>query len=119
MYKPAMTAGALLAALAVTLGAFAAQIEVFQKGVTYHFYHAFALLIVGIAYTSYPVKQLEIAVPLFILGIICFCGSLYLYPILEVKNVDIPVIARLVTPVGGLLFISGWVMFLLGILKKG
>ena len=129
MYKPAMTAGALLAALAVTLGAFAAhglskvlppeKIEVFQKGVTYHFYHAFALLIVGIAYTSYPVKQLEIAVPLFILGIICFCGSLYLYPILEVKNVDIPVIARLVTPVGGLLFISGWVMFLLGILKKG
>ena len=128
MYKPAMTAGALLAALAVILGAFAAhgltkvlppeKIDVFQKGVTYHFYHAFALLIVGIAYSSYPAKQLETAVPLFILGIVCFSGSLYLYPLLEVRNINIPTIARLVTPVGGLLFISGWIMFLLGILKK-
>ena len=59
MYRPAMTAGAIFAALAVTLGAFAAhgltkvlppeKIDVFQKGVTYQFYHSFALLILGIA----------------------------------------------------------------------
>ena len=117
-----------MAAAAVILGAFAAhglskilppdKIEVFQKGVTYHFYHAFALLIVGMSYSYYPSRQMEIAMPLFIMGIVCFCGSLYLYPMLEVKNINIPVIARLVTPAGGLLFIAGWVMFLLGILKN-
>lgn len=128
MYKPAMTAGALFAALAVTLGAFAAhgltkmlppeKIDVFQKGVTYQFYHSFALLIIGMAYSSYPVKSLESAMMLFILGIVFFSGSLYLYPILEVKNVAIPTIARLITPLGGVCYIMGWVMFLMGILKS-
>lgn len=129
MYKPAIVAGIVLAGLAVVLGAFAAhglksmlppdKIDVFQKGVTYQFYHSFALLIVGIAYASFPSKQLEMAMPLFIGGIICFSGSLYLYPLLEVKNINIPTIGRLITPIGGLLFISGWVSFLLGVLKRG
>lgn len=128
MYKPAMTAGAIFAALAVVLGAFAAhgltkvlpaeKIDVFQKGVTYQFYHSFALLIIGIAYSAYPFKSLENAMVLFIFGIILFSGSLYLYPLLEVKNVAIPVAARLITPLGGLCYIVGWVMFLMGILKK-
>jgi uncharacterized membrane protein YgdD (TMEM256/DUF423 family) len=127
MYKPAMTAGAIFAALAVTLGAFAAhglakmlppeKIDVFQKGVTYQFYHSFALLIVGIAYSAYPFKSLENAMLMFILGILFFSGSLYLYPLLEAKNVAIPTIARLITPLGGLCYIAGWVMFLMGILK--
>ncbi len=127
MYKPAMTAGAISAALAVMLGAFAAhglakvlppeKIDVFQKGVTYQFYHSFALLIIGIAYSAYPFKSLENAMIMFILGIVCFSGSLYLYPLLEVKNVAIPTLARLVTPLGGVCFIVGWVLFLMGILK--
>ncbi len=122
-----MTAGAIFAALAVTLGAFAAhglakmlppeKIDVFQKGVTYQFYHSFALLIVGIAYSAYPFKSLENAMLMFILGILFFSGSLYLYPLLEAKNVAIPTIARLITPLGGLCYIAGWVMFLMGILK--
>ena len=128
MYKPALIAGITLAGLAVVLGAFAAhgltkvltpeKIDVFQKGVTYQFYHSFALVLVGIVYASFPNKQLETAVPLFIGGIICFSGSLYLYPLLEAKNISIPTIARLITPVGGLLFITGWVSFLLGMIKN-
>ncbi len=128
MYRPAIVAGIILAGLAVVLGAFAAhglksmlppeKIDVFQKGVTYQFYHSFALLILGIVYASFPNKQLEMAMPLFVGGVLCFSGTLYLFPLLEVKNINIPVIGRLVTPVGGLLFISGWVMFLLGVLKK-
>ena len=123
-----MAAGAIFAALAVILGAFGAhgltrmlppeKIDVFQKGVTYQFYHSFALLIIGISYTNYPFKSLENAVIMFILGIVFFSGSLYLYPILEAKNINIPVIARLVTPLGGLCYITGWVLFLMGILKS-
>lgn len=128
MYKPALVAGITMAGLAVVLGAFAAhgltkilppeKIDVFQKGVTYQFYHSFALIMVGLAYAAFPHKQLETAVPLFIAGIICFSGTLYLFPLLEVKNVAIPVIGRLITPLGGLAFIAGWAMFLLGVIKK-
>lgn len=128
MYKPALIAGISMAAIAVMLGAFAAhgltkmlppeKIDVFQKGVTYQFYHSFALILAGIVYASFPHKQLELTVPFFVMGIICFSGTLYLYPLLEVKNVAIPVIGRLITPLGGLAFIGGWVMFLMSILKK-
>jgi len=128
MYKPALAAGALLAMVAVMLGAFAAhglkevlpsdKIDVFQKGVTYQFYHSFALLIVGIVYASFPNAMLKPATVFFILGIAFFSGSLYLYPLLEVKNVAIPVIGRLITPLGGICFIIGWLLLFLGIIKK-
>lgn len=123
-----MIAGTICAALAVALGAFAAhgltkvltpeKIDIFQKGVTYQFYHSFALLIVGIAYMAYPHKSLENSMVMFILGIVLFSGSLYLYPLLEAKNINIPTIARLITPIGGICFIAGWVMLLTGILKS-
>lgn len=117
-----------MAALAVVLGAFAAhgltkmlppaKIDVFQKGVTYQFYHSFALLILGLVYAHCPVKQLQTATTMFIIGIICFSGTLYLFPLMEAKEMNVPVAGRLITPVGGLMFVAGWVMFLLGILKK-
>lgn len=128
MYRPALITGIALAAIAVMLGAFAAhgltkilppeKIDIFQKGVTYQFYHAFALILAGIVYASFPNKQLELCVPLFLTGVICFSGTLYLFPLLEVKNIAIPVIGRLITPLGGLAFIGGWITFLLGVLKK-
>jgi len=123
-----MSWGALLAAIAVILGAFGAhslkevlapnQLEVFETGVKYQFYHSFALLIVGIAFSAYPFGNLKLATTFFILGVVFFSGSLYLFPILEAKNVAIPTIARLITPLGGLFFIIGWVAFFLGIIKK-
>jgi len=128
MYKRALILGAFFAMIAVMLGAFAAhglkdmlppeKIEIFQKGVTYQFYHSFALLIVGIIYASYPFKSIRVATLFFVLGIIFFSGSLYLFPMLEVKNIDIPVIGRLITPLGGLCFIVGWILLLIGFLKK-
>jgi len=123
-----MSWGALLAAIAVILGAFGAhslkevlapnQLEVFETGVKYQFYHSFALLIVGIAFSAYPFSNLKLATTFFILGIVFFSGSLYLFPVLEAKNVAIPTIARLITPLGGLFFIIGWVSFFFGIIKK-
>ncbi len=60
MYKRALVWGAILAALAVVLGAFGAHslkkvmsqemLLVFETGVRYHFYHSVALLITGIVY---------------------------------------------------------------------
>ena len=116
-----------MGALAVMLGAFAAhslktvlpqeKIDVFQKGVTYQFYHTFALLITGMVAAQCNGKMLQASTPLFLLGILFFSGSLYLFPVLEVKNIGIPVAARLITPLGGLCFIAGWITFLISIIK--
>ncbi|MBA3829131.1 MAG: DUF423 domain-containing protein [Taibaiella sp.] len=128
MYKPALVAGALLGGLAVILGAFGAhslkqiltpdQVQVFETGVRYNFYHCFALLAAGILYSSFPFANIRWGTLFFIIGIILFSGSLYLFPVLEAKGFGIPVIGRLITPLGGLFFILGWLELFLSIIKK-
>lgn len=127
MYKPALVSGVAFAGLAVILGAFGAHklkdifdaptMSIFEKGVTYQFYHSFALLAVGILHRSYGFPQLRAASLLFALGIVMFSGSLYLLSYLKATGGKIGP-AGIVTPVGGLCFIAGWILLLIGILKK-
>lgn len=127
MYKRALVAGSLLAALAVVLGAFGAHslkavltpeyLVTFETGVRYHFYHSFALLFAGIIHLSFPVKQVRLATTFFITGIALFSGSLYAMALLSTGGAGIGPIG-IVTPIGGLFFILGWVFLFLGIIKK-
>lgn len=128
MYKPALVSGTILAALAVTLGAFGAhglkqilaadQLQVFDTGVKYQFYHDFALILAGILFSSFPFNNIKLATVFFVLGVVFFSGTLYLFPLLEAKQVSIPVLGRLLTPLGGLFFIIGWIELFLAIIKK-
>ena len=128
MHKTFLVWAALLGALAVILGAFGAHklkelvppesVSTFQTGVTYHFYHVFALLAVGILYAHVPSTQLVWAGRFFLLGILLFSGSLYIMGCLDMSaHVGLRKLG-IVTPFGGLCFIAGWVMLLLGVLKK-
>lgn len=127
MYKPALTGGALLAALAVILGAFGAhalkeiltpeQLQTYETGVRYQFYHCFALLATGVIYTAYPVKQLRLATNFFYAGILLFSGSLYTLSLLKATgHVGLTGIGA-ITPFGGLCFITGWILLLAGVMK--
>lgn len=128
MHKSFLVWAALLGALAVILGAFGAHklkelvpletVSTFQTGVTYQFYHVFALLAVGILYAQIPAPQLVWAGRFFLFGILLFSGSLYVLTLLKATDtVGLRGIGA-ITPIGGLLFIAGWVSLLLGILKK-
>ena len=127
MYKPALTAGALFAMLSVILGAFAAHglktmlsadmLQVFETGVRYQFYHSFALLITGILFSAFPFKNIRIAASFFIIGIVLFSGSLYAMAFLSISGTSIGPVG-VVTPMGGLFFILGWLFLFLGTLKK-
>ena len=127
MYKPALIAGIICAGLAVVLGAFGAHglkkiatpetIDNFQKGVTYQFYHAFALLVCGILFASFPAPSVRLASWLFLAGIILFSGSLYVLSWAKIKDIDTGMFG-IVTPIGGLAFISGWIALLLAIIKS-
>lgn len=123
MNKKFITTAAFLAALAVISGAFGAHalkeklspesLQIFETGVRYQFYHAFALLAVGILYKDFPGKLLQWAGTLFICGIILFSGSLYvLCGVQSMKWIGA------ITPFGGLCFIAGWILLGSGVSKK-
>lgn len=128
MYRTAMISGALFAALGVILGAFGAHAlkavlspelqQTFETGVKYQMYHSFALLVTGVAYQYRPLKMLKRATACFITGIILFSGSLYILAALKAGGqVGLGGFGML-TPIGGVFFIIGWLMLALSFIQK-
>ena len=119
MHKSFLTTAAVLGALSVGLGAFAAHrlreivapdvVSIFETGVRYQFYHVFALLIVGLAPDRVSNRWIVWAGNCFIMGIIFFCGSLYILTALKAADISPSKIVGIATPVGGVFFIAGWV----------
>ncbi len=118
----------LSALLAVAFGAFAAhllesllepsRVEIFETGVRYQFYHSFALLGVALLYDQLPNAWLRWAGRLFLLGIICFSGSLYLLALRDVLGIDHWRWLGPITPIGGTFFIFAWLVLLISTWRK-
>ena len=128
MHKVYLIIGTVLAGLSVVLGAFGAHglkqivppetVATYQTGVQYQMYHAFALILVGMLYERFPNNSVNLAGMFFIAGIVLFSGSLYLLASLKAMNrVGLSGVG-IITPIGGVLFITGWVLLLIGILRK-
>lgn len=125
--KKYLIIGGLLAGAAVILGAMGAhglrnhldavQINSFLTGVRYQFYHVIAILISSILYHQFKIKHFLLANHLFLAGIILFSGSIYLLSTKPVTGFDLPSVFALITPVGGLVFIAGWILFVFGAFK--
>ena len=119
--------GSIFAALAVILGAFAAhgleklleprQLETFQTGVRYQFYHAFGLLIVGLLSLQTSNQDYKWAVVCMSLGILFFSGSLYLISTQSVLNISTGFLGP-ITPIGGALFITSWILVIRNLLRS-
>lgn len=128
MQKIYLVIGIVLSALAVALGAFGAHglkkvvsvenVAIYQTGVQYQMYHALALILVGILSDRIYNGFITYAGVLFVTGIILFSGSLYMIVSLYAMNKTVPTVIGILTPIGGLIFILGWVCLLVGILKK-
>lgn len=117
------TTGVVLAGLAVAIGAFGAhalrplleqhaRTETFELAVRYQFYHSFAILFSGVLMYHFPSRHIGRAVVCFGLGIVIFSGSLYILSLSGLR------ILGAITPFGGVLFIAGWLLLLLGINAK-
>lgn len=112
--KTILVTGSALLALAVIIGAFGAHglksmvgigpdlLNTFETGVRYHFYHAFGIMILGALSIAIPELKLKMSFLSFIVGIILFSFNCYFYVISGIK------IFAMIVPVGGLLFIIGW-----------
>ncbi|QDP41709.1 DUF423 domain-containing protein [Radiobacillus deserti] len=113
--------GVLNGFLAVALGAFGAHglegklsekmIKTWEKAVTYQMFHTMALFVTGILMMKSQVSSLTAAGWMFFIGILLFSGSLYIYSTTGIKML------AMITPVGGLAFLIGWVILGLAITK--
>ena len=85
--------------------------QIFEKGADYQLKHAILLLVIGILMQKYTSKLLQLSAGFIISGIIFFPGSLYLLAtksLLGIENI-VPFLVP-ITPIGGLCFITGWVL---------
>jgi len=112
-------------AVAVALGAFAAHglkavlspylLGVFETGVHYQFLHTVMVLACAILIRfdigKKAQKGLSSAAICFIIGILCFSGSLYALALTGIKWFG-PI-----TPLGGVFFIIGWVLLAVSAFK--
>lgn len=127
MHKAFLLTGSLLAAVTVALGAFGAhalktmvspeQVSIFDTGVKYQFYHVFALLLVAVIYERFPSARLDWAGYCFIIGMVLFSGSLYVMTALRAADKVGTRGLGILTPIGGLFLIAGWLLLFSGILS--
>ena len=122
MRKTFLRMGSLFALLSVAFGAFGAhslkefiavdQLQSFEVGVRYQFYHSIVLFALGILLYYRKTKFMMVAGYLFVAGIILFSGSLYLLALQEIFGLPIAFLGP-ITPLGGLCFIAGWALLFL------
>lgn len=128
MNKRFLTAAAVFGALAVIAGAFLAHqlkqkmspavVEVYETAVRYQFYHVFALLACGILSEKFAGGQIRLSGNLFMIGILFFSGSLYSISGLMTNGFPVPFALGILTPLGGLSLILGWVFLTVAISTK-
>jgi len=102
----------IIGAIAIALGAFGAhalkevltveELKSYETAVKYQMFHVIVLLIVN-TYTGFNLKNKNVISYLFLVGILFFSGSIYAIT-LGVSSKSI----WFITPMGGLLFIIGW-----------
>ena len=119
----ALSAAALLMALAVALGAFGAHalkarfapdaLALWKTAVDYHAWHAIGMFGAGLLMLQLPrAAALRHATWLFALGIVLFSGSLYALAL------GMPGAFAIATPFGGAAFVAGWIALALGVLRR-
>ncbi|WP_020403537.1 DUF423 domain-containing protein [Gracilimonas tropica] len=104
---------AVLLALAVAAGAFGAhalknilsaeRLETWQTAVQYHAWHALGLILIALIGAQFEIT-ITWPVSLILAGIVIFSGSLYVLCLSGISWLGA------ITPIGGVAFISGWIL---------
>lgn len=112
--KALLLVGAINGFLAVALGAFGAHglegkisdsaLATWEKAVNYQMFHTIAILFTGLAMLKIQASSLVWSGWLFLIGIILFSGSLYIYSTTGIK------LLAMITPFGGVTFLIGWIL---------
>lgn len=115
MNRIALLGGIVLCLTGVIIGAFGAhaldailrendRLPVFELANRYQFYHGLGLLLMAVVATHLRIN-ITVSACLMLFGTVIFSGSLYFLSILNLAMLGA------VTPVGGILLITGWFEF--------
>ena len=125
MNKRILITAAVLAILAIILGAFgahklkvlltASHLMSFETAVRYQMYHVFFLLFLGM-YQDIDQKRKQIIYVIVLTGVFFFSGSIYVLSTTEITGMDISAIG-VITPIGGLFLIIAWILLLKSFVK--
>lgn len=122
--KTAAMLGALFALLGVVLGAFGSHAlkgilddysqGIYQTANHYQFVHSLGLLALAALWQQLDLDQrvrrlMALSAYLFTLGLVLFCGSLYLLSLTQIK------VLGAITPLGGTAFIAAWACMIWGL----
>lgn len=117
-----MMCAAILGGLAVILGAFGAhaltqvldvaKLAIWETAVRYQMYHALALLGLAVLLQLQPGIWLSRAAVCMVVGVCLFSGSLYVLALTGIRLVGV------VTPIGGVCLIAGWISLLIGACRQ-
>ena len=120
MMKVFIILGALCTMMSVGTGAFGAHgregklsdkyMSVWEKAVNYQMYHGLGLIMIGIISGTTSIN-VNWAGWLLFFGIVLFSGSLYILALTQIR------ILGAITPIGGVLFIVGWLMLIIATFK--
>jgi len=122
MAKLFLIIGSILGGTGVMIGAFGAhalkgllessgRMETFETAVKYQFYHALALILLGIIMSKHQHSLYQYSGYSLIFGTLIFSGSLYILCLTGITKFG------MITPIGGVLMIAGWFFLLLGIIR--
>jgi len=119
----ALASGCGLCFLAVAIGAFAAhaladvlvankRVDTFELANRYHFFHGLALIALSFWRSNQPATSVRFAEWALLAGTCIFSGSLYA---LSFSNIGA---LGAITPLGGLLLLTGWAWLIFLSLKE-
>lgn len=117
--KTILALGALNGALAVALGAYGAHglkdqsaAALLQTALHYHMFHTLGLLAIGAIAACRPgAVLLTWAGAAMLLGILLFCGSLYVHALTGYRGLGF------VAPFGGIALILSWLVLAVAVLR--
>jgi uncharacterized membrane protein YgdD (TMEM256/DUF423 family) len=113
--------GAVAGFIAAAMGAVAAHglkdrltpdmLGAVDIAVHYQMYHALALFAAAWGWSRWPHRAFSSAGFLFIIGIVFFCGSIYLHALMGIGWL------AALTPFGGMAMFTGWLCLAVGALR--
>ena len=121
LYVNQIIIGSFFCLMTVILGAFGAHAlkdildeygqSIYNKAVIYQMFHGLGILFVSILNSFISESDLSVIIYFFTIGIVLFSGSLYILAISKVRWLG------MLTPIGGVFFILGWVILILKLIK--
>ena len=123
MKKTILLTATSLGLISIIIGAFGShglqdylisieKVDAFEVSVRYQFYHVFFLLTLGLSYDLFNQVFIKYAFFVCLLGILLFCGSLYVLCLTNNSFFGI------ITPFGGMSLIIAWACFFISIIRS-